>query len=132
MTHDFAMLCTIAKKVLTQENDEGASVLPARDVPPSPAKQEFRAKYQGRKRAYARKLEKLITDCQGLNTDRVAIAHGLIWFEDGGVGRLHHTPRSLKSNNPPVDADHIASKADRACSLRAEMDRLLPFDPFCD
>ena len=48
------------------------------------------------------------------------------WSARTWAGRLHHTPRSLKQN-PPRDADYIASKADCACNLRAEIEELLPF-----
>jgi hypothetical protein len=133
MTHDFAMLCTIAKTVLLEQDNKQANVPLAWDAPDTPARQEVRAKYQAKKRAHDKKLESLINKCHALNSDRVAIAHGLIWFEEDGGGRLHHIPKSLKSDHPPKDADHIVSKADCACSLRAEIDKLLPFFPSdCD
>jgi hypothetical protein len=98
MTHDFATLCTIAKTELVRTKYEGEY---------DEAKEE--------------KLKSLINKCHVLNGDRVAIAHGLIWFEDDGSGKLYHIPKSLKSDHPPKDADYIASKADCVCSLRAEL-----------
>ena len=102
MTHDFALLCTIAESVLG----------------PRVAEQK------------AADFKKLIAKCRSLNTDRVRIAHGL-WFVGGGRGALHHVSRQkLKEDTHFEEANDIANKADLAANLRSEFEEIMYYVPF--
>ena len=72
-----------------------------------------------------KKLKALIKECRDLNDDRVRIVHGL-WNIGEGGGKVHHVSRnSLKDRAYFDQADHLASRADQACSLRSELDRTI-------
>lgn len=98
MTHDFAVLCTIAESVL---------------VRPGMAEDQ------------TIRLKELIKKCHSLNGDRVRIVHGL-WFVGGEEGRLFRAPRGRVETKVYYEkADEVANLADLANSLRNELPNIL-------
>lgn len=97
ITHDFALLCTAAKQVLSEKLDEAAK----------------------------RQLKRILNDCLSLNQERVRVAHGLwVPFREGGV--VHHVPRTTLSDTRHVNqADHLWKQADKVQVLRNELDQLI-------
>jgi hypothetical protein len=97
MTHDFALLCTVAFEVLSPSMSEDG---------------------QGR-------LRDTISECRKLNDVRVRVAHGLwVPFMEGGT--VHHVARtSLKSNRVVEQASELEQKADEAQSLRGKFEELM-------
>jgi hypothetical protein len=94
MTHDFALLCTIAQTVLipSATNDQ------------------------------ATKLKALISKCRSMNDDRIRIAHGFWLIGTKGSGQLHHVSRQkLEPTFHFSDPEGLAAKADLAASLRHEL-----------
>jgi hypothetical protein len=88
MTHDFAMLCSIAQKVLSRGNDADL----------------------------AKRVNSFITKCRKLNDERVRIVHG--WWDFGRKGGVLHLSRQkLELNRHYKTADEIAALADEACEL---------------
>jgi hypothetical protein len=98
MTHDFAVLCTIAESVLVH-----------------PAIAEDRAI----------RLKELIKKCRCLNDHRVRIVHGL-WFVGPKEGRLFRAPKGkIETKVYYEKADEVANLADQANSLRDELPNIL-------
>jgi hypothetical protein len=84
MTHDFAMLCTIALKVLSRGKDKNQ----------------------------VSKLEDLIKRCRKLNDERISIVHGW-WFVGGTPGSLIHSSRhQLKLNRYFKDVEDVVKQID--------------------
>jgi len=98
MTHDFALLCTIATDVLSQS---------------------FKEEDQ------RRQLKDIIKECRKLNDERVVVAHGLwVPFREGGA--VHHVSRSSLKTNMSVDqAKHLEKQANHANHLRAMLEELM-------
>jgi hypothetical protein len=98
MTHDFALLCTIAETVL-----------------PRSGMAEHRAN----------RLKELIKKCRTLNNERVRIVHGL-WFVGGEEGKLFQAPRGkIATNVYYKKADEVADLADLANSIRDELPNIM-------
>jgi hypothetical protein len=101
MTHDFALLCTIAEEVLVPSTSKPASS----------------------------KLKKLISKCRSLNDERVRIAHGL-WYVGQEEGRLFHGPRGRAKDKVHYEkAGEVADLADRANQYRDELTQLVCYMP---
>ncbi len=128
MTQDFSILCTIAETVLLRGTNQNDIHL----VHPSFLEHPSTRTKQGEERGlfsdaleHDKKLKALIKECRDLNEDRVRIVHGL-WNIGEGGGKVHHVSRnSLKDRAYFDQADHLASRADQACSLRSELDRTI-------
>lgn len=77
----------------------------------------------------AAEIKKLINKFQKLKDERNRIAHGLwVPFKDGGT--VHYTSRnSLKLKTFNEQATNLGQLADRACSLRAELERVFTSIP---
>jgi hypothetical protein len=97
MSHDFALLCTVATEVLSQK---------------------FGKKDNER-------LRSVMSRARGLNTERVRVAHGLwVPFLEGGT--VHHVTRnSLKPTLDVGQAQHLEDKADEVLTLRMEFERIM-------
>jgi len=95
MSHDFAMLCTIAENVLPREMDEGRKA----------------------------QLKALISKCRELNNHRIRVAHGL-WVIGAGK-LLHVSRQKLEtSTHYQRNAGEVAAQADIANDLRSEFERI--------
>jgi hypothetical protein len=93
ISHDFAMLCTIAQKVLPIGMDDAAE------------------KY----------LKPIIKKMRDLNDHRVRIVHGW-WIIGGRVSSLHHVSRGqLTSTTHYQTPGEIAALADKALDLDLEL-----------
>lgn len=93
LSHDFAMLCTMAQNVLCRGADE----------------------------ARAAQLKSLISRCRTLNDHRVRIVHGL-WSIGRRSGSLLHVSRQrLESKKHYVDASELYELADEASRLSADL-----------
>jgi len=97
MTHDFAILCTVAIDVISKSMDGNDS----------------------------KTFKKIIQECRKLNDVRVKVAHGLwVPFESGGT--VHHVSRStLKNTMSARQASELEKHAARANELRAVLHSLL-------
>jgi hypothetical protein len=98
MTHDFALLCTIAQELLGQSWDSEEQ---------------------------SARLVRIIKECRKLNDVRVRVAHGL-WVPFRGGGTVHHVSRaSLKSKMSSDQAQELEEKAQAINSLRADFEALM-------
>jgi hypothetical protein len=98
MTHDFAILCTVAADILSQS---------------------FKEEDQ------RRRLKDIIKECRKLNAERVIVAHGL-WVPFRHGGTVHHVSRSSLKTNMSVDqAKHLEKQADQANHLRGMLEELM-------
>jgi hypothetical protein len=101
MTHDFALLCTIAEDVLVRWASNEVSS----------------------------KLKKLISKCKRLNEDRVRVVHGL-WYVGREKGRLIRASKGQADAKVHYEqAGDVAGLADRANQYRAELERLVHYTP---
>jgi hypothetical protein len=93
LSHDFAMLCTMAQSVLCRGADENRTA----------------------------QLKTLISRCRKLNDHRVRIVHG--WWHIGHrSGSLQHVSRQrLESSKYYMDAREIAGLADEANNLSIDL-----------
>jgi hypothetical protein len=68
-------------------------------------------------------IKDLLNDFRALNDNRNRVVHGLwVPFKDGGT--VHYVPRgNLKSNSAVDQAVALEKLADKACRLRAELER---------
>ena len=97
MTHDFALLCNIARSVFSQQLSA----------------------------AQAQNLKKLLSNCLSLNDDRNKVAHGL-WVISRDGGRLHYVSRGkFEASSYFHEVDGLIRKADFARDLRFELERIL-------
>jgi hypothetical protein len=98
MTHDFALLCTVATEILSQS---------------------FREEDQ------KRRLRDIIRECRKINDERVRVVHGLwVPFMEGGT--VHHVSRSSLRVSMSVDqAKHLEHQADLANHLRGMLEELM-------
>ena len=93
LTHDFAMLCTMAQTLLSRGQDEARTTA----------------------------LKGLIKRCRSLNDHRVRIVHGM-WVIGERSGRLLHVSRQhLESKKHYVDQKELDSLADEAGKLSLEL-----------
>jgi hypothetical protein len=89
MSHDFAMLCTIALKVLSRGKNENQIV----------------------------KLKGIIKRCRKLNDARVRIVHGLWFVGRKGGSLVHSSRRQLETISLFDDAEDLLKLIDEAGSL---------------
>ena len=94
IVYDFAMLCTIARKVLVADVDSDGKI-----------------------------LDKIISDCRRMNDVRVRVTHGL-WmpFMQGGTV-THISRRSLKPQLSPDQAKELENHARDIRLLRDNVER---------
>jgi hypothetical protein len=97
MSHDFALLCTVASEVLFQNFGEKDK----------------------------ERLKGIISRARALNNERVRVAHGLwVPFKEGGTV-LHVSRSSLKPTWDVGQAQHLEDKADEVLKLRMEFERIM-------
>jgi hypothetical protein len=97
ISHDFAMLCSIAGTVLTDKRD--AAVQTA--------------------------LAGILSDCRRLNDVRVRVAHGL-WVPFRGGGTVHHLSRQTLKRVMNADQAHQLEKyAVETNNLRGKLEKLM-------
>jgi hypothetical protein len=93
LSHDFSMLCTIARTVLVNDDDANGEL-----------------------------LEKIIGDFRRVNDVRIRVVHGLwVPFMEGGT--VHHTSRSLKTQLNADQARQLEEQAQEANQLRNRFER---------
>jgi hypothetical protein len=98
MTHDFALLCTIAQELLghSWESEEQSARLVA-----------------------------IIKECRKLNDVRVRVAHGL-WVPYRAGGTVHHVSRSsLKPQMSSDQSQELEGKAQAINQLRSKFEILM-------
>jgi hypothetical protein len=101
LSHDFALLCTIAQNVLSRGLDKD----------------------------HADQLKSLIGKCRKLNDSRVRVVHGW-WLIGRRSGKLHHVSRQrLESSTHYKDAVEVAALADEAETLNFELWQILRGTP---
>lgn len=97
LSHDFALLCTIAQNILSRGLDKDR----------------------------VERLKSLIGKCRKLNDNRVRVVHGW-WNISRRSGTLHHVSRQrLESSSHFKDAAEVAALADEAASLNSELWKIL-------
>jgi hypothetical protein len=94
MVHDFAMLCSIARKVLVADDDVDG-----------------------------KELNRIISDCRKMNDVRVRVAHGL-WVPFMQGGTVHHMSRqSLKPRMSHDQTQELEKNASDTNILRFNFER---------
>jgi hypothetical protein len=103
MTHDFALLCTIAEDVFVR----------------SAVDKEYTSS----------KLNELLSKCRLLNEERNRIVQGL-WFVGGKEGRLFLAPSGQSETKLHYEqADEVADLAERAGQYRMELEKIVYYTP---